>query len=63
MVIDANSLERSQTRAVLNVVEAADYLRVSRRTIYELIARGRLRPRKILGRTVFRREDLDRIIA
>ena len=45
------------------VVEAAEYLRVSRRTIYSLVQRGRLTSYRIGNQRHmrFRRADLDRV--
>ena len=43
----------------LNVEEAADYLRVSRATIWRLLSTKELRRVRIGGRTVIRRVDLD----
>jgi excisionase family DNA binding protein len=43
----------------LNVEEAADYLRVSRATIWRLLSAKELRRVRIGGRTVIRRVDLD----
>ena len=45
------------------VVEAAEYLRVSRRTIYSLVQRGRLTSYRIgkQRHMRFRRADLDRV--
>jgi excisionase family DNA binding protein len=44
---------------VLNVEEAADYLRVSRATIWRLLSTKALRRVRIGGRTVIRRLELD----
>jgi excisionase family DNA binding protein len=43
----------------LNVEETADYLRVSRATIWRLLSTKELRRVRIGGRTVIRRVDLD----
>lgn len=43
----------------LNVEEAADYLRVSRATIWRLLSAKELRRVRIGGRTVIRRVDLE----
>ena len=43
----------------LHVEEAADYLRVSRATIWRLLSTKELRRVRIGGRTVIRRVDLD----
>ena len=45
------------TDALLTVDEAAAFLRVSRRTVYQLIADGVLRPIKIRSCTRFTREQ------
>ncbi len=45
--------------AALTVEEAADYLRLSRATIYRLIREKKLRPVRAGGRTLFRRLELD----
>lgn len=42
--------------------EASAYLRLSRSSIYKLISAGQLRPIKIGRRTLFTREELDRLI-
>ena len=43
---------------VLTADEAADYLRVSRKTLYRLIAAGKLPGRKVGRSWRFRREEL-----
>lgn len=47
----------------MTVVETATYLRISRATVYRLFREGDLRPRKIAGRTLVRREDADALLA
>jgi excisionase family DNA binding protein len=47
----------------LTVAEAAKYLRISRATLYVRIAEGVLRPRRIGGRVLLARADLDAAIA
>ncbi len=46
----------------LTIDGAAQYVGVSRASIYRLIQRGELTPRKIGRRTVIARADLDRMI-
>lgn len=50
-----------QPRA-MRVDEAAAYIGVHRSTMYRLARAGELLPRKILGRTVYLRDDLDRFL-
>ena len=47
----------------MTVPEAATYLRISRASLYRLFREGDLRPRKIAGRTLVRREDADALLA
>jgi excisionase family DNA binding protein len=57
-----HTMPRSQLPVLsgaLNVEEAADYLRVSRATIWRLLSTKELRRVRIGGRTVIRRVDLD----
>lgn len=42
----------------MNVEEAADYLRISRATLYNLMKKGELKPVKIGKRTLFDTDDL-----
>lgn len=46
-------------RPIMNANEAADYLRVSLRTLWTLVRDGRIKARRLRGRTLFRRPDLD----
>jgi excisionase family DNA binding protein len=49
--------------AALTVDEAADYIRVSRATIWRLLKNKSLARIRIGGRTVVRRADLDALLA
>ena len=49
--------------AALTVDEAADYIRVSRATIWRLLRNKLLARARIGGRTVVRRVDLDAFLA
>jgi len=49
--------------AALTVDEAADYIRVSRATIWRLLRNKSLARARIGGRTVVRRIDLDAFLA
>jgi excisionase family DNA binding protein len=49
--------------AALTVDEAADYIRVSRATIWRLLKSKSLARIRIGGRTVVRRVDLDALLA
>jgi excisionase family DNA binding protein len=53
----ASSLNRG-----FRVDEAADYLRVSRATIYRLAHRKEIEIKKIAGRSVILRDELDRLL-
>lgn len=46
----------------LNVVEAAEHLRCRKDRIYDLIALGRLQPRRDGRRVLLHRDDLDRYL-
>jgi excisionase family DNA binding protein len=47
---------------LLTAREAADYLRLSLGTVYNMVSKGRLRPGRAGNRLRFRREDLDRYL-
>jgi excisionase family DNA binding protein len=47
------------TDELLGVDEAADYLTVSRRTLYRIVKDGDIKPVKMVVGTRFRRKDLD----
>jgi excisionase family DNA binding protein len=49
--------------AALTVNEAADYLRVSRGTLYRLFREKQLKPARVGGRTLVRRVDADSFLA
>lgn len=49
-------------RTLLTIVETADYLRCSRRTVERLIARGELVPVHVVSRRRLRLEELDRYL-
>ncbi|MDX6479697.1 MAG: Helix-turn-helix domain [Gaiellaceae bacterium] len=54
---------RIGSRELLNVAEAADYLRCAPQRIYELRSSGRLPQTREGGRAIIRRRDLDALIA
>lgn len=51
------------TRELLTVAETAEYLRVSRTQLYKLMRRDAVKFIKLGGRTLFRKSDLDGMIA
>ena len=53
-------LERLSPRSIMNVEEAADYLRISTRKMRDLQLRGEVKHTLVGSRIIFRREDLDR---
>ena len=52
--------ERLSPRQIMNVDEAADYMRISTRKMRELQLRGEVKHTLVDSRIIFRREDLDR---
>lgn len=54
--------EQSSASPWLNVAEAAERLRCRRDRIYDLIALGRLHPRRDGRRVLLHRDDLDRYL-
>jgi excisionase family DNA binding protein len=54
--------ECSTPRPVMNMQEAADYLRVSLRTLGTLVSKRRIRAARIGRRLVIKREELDRFV-
>ncbi len=48
---------------LLTVTQAAEQLRVSRRTLYRLVGEGQLRPTRIRGRTLFTEKELAAFVA
>ena len=44
------------------VQEAADVLSISRRSVYDLIEKGRLKPIKLCGRTLITRAALEQLV-
>jgi len=52
--------ERLSPRYIMNVDEAADYLRISTRKMRDLQLRGEVKHTLVDSRIIFRREDLDR---
>jgi len=52
-----------QERGAFSVEEGADYLGVSRATVYRMLRDGELARVRIKGRTVVRRLDLDALLA
>jgi excisionase family DNA binding protein len=59
----ARLAERPETPAWLTLAEAADYLRVSRRQLERLLARGLLPSTTVGRRRLVRRADLDGLAA
>ena len=53
-------LERLSPRSIMNVEEAADYLRISTRKMRDLQLRGEVKHTLVGSRIIFRRDDLDR---
>ena len=53
-------LERLSPRCIMNVEEAADYLRISTRKMRDLQLRGEVKHTLVGSRIIFRRDDLDR---
>jgi excisionase family DNA binding protein len=51
-----------QPSAAMTVLEAADYLRISRANLYRLFQTGELKPAKVGGRTLVRRVDADALL-
>lgn len=51
-----------QPSPAMTIVEAADYLRISRATIYRLFRSGELKPARLGGRTLVRRVDADALL-
>lgn len=47
---------------LLTIIEAADYLRLNRRTVAKLVRLGELRGGLVAGRWRFSKEDLDAYI-
>jgi len=52
----------TEPRPLMNLKEAADYLRVSTRLVETLCASRRIRPAKVNRRLIFKRAELDRFI-
>jgi excisionase family DNA binding protein len=46
----------------LTIAEAACHARISRTTLYKLMAQGKLTPRKLGARTLLARQELDQLI-
>lgn len=59
----SNRPESADATAALTVDEAAQYLRLSRSSIYRLFGTGELKARKVAGRTLVRRVDADALLA
>jgi excisionase family DNA binding protein len=57
-----SSISTPTFRPVMTKVEAADYLRVSPRTLTNLLAARRLRAARIGRRVLFKRAELDRFV-
>ena len=52
----------TQTTGLLSVEETADYLGLSKYTVYTWVSQGRIPYTKIGRLTKFRKEDLDQLI-
>jgi len=59
---DSRYGRQSNEDTLLTAQEAANYLRLSLGTVYNLVSKGRLRPGRAGNRLRFRREDLDRFL-
>ena len=55
-----NHFERLSPRYIMDVEEAADYLRISTRKMRDLQLRGEVKHSLVDSRIIFRREDLHR---
>lgn len=58
----ANTNASMNERAVLNVAETADFLRVSESSIWKLIRQGKITPTRIGDRVLFARVYLQRYV-
>ena len=56
---ESNQRRRSSSAGFFTVPEAADYLRVSDKSIRRFVSRGLLRPSKALRKLIFPREQLE----
>lgn len=54
-------METAHANEILNLEEASRYLRIKRRTLYSLAARGEVPAAKIGGQWRFRRSQLDKL--
>lgn len=62
----ANLLQFGSAHGVagaMTVLEAAEYLRISRAGLYRLIQTGRLKSARLGGRRLIRRVDVDALLA
>ena len=59
----SNSNSAPSLSAVLTVEELTDYFRISRASVWRLLASGQLRKTRIGGRTLVRRVDADAFLA
>jgi putative molybdopterin biosynthesis protein len=55
-----NKMQSCATMKLLNTAEAADYLRIKERKLYELVAEQAIPCTKVTGKWLFPRADLDR---
>ena len=62
MLADNANLEIGEDVRGMTIARAARYVGVSEDTIYRLRDRGKLTIRKIMGRNIILRDDLDRIL-
>ena len=53
----------TQTTGLLSVEQAADYLGLSKYTVYSWVSQGRIHHVKMGRRTLFKKEELDQLIA
>jgi excisionase family DNA binding protein len=56
------NIELAQHPRGLSIPDAAKYAGISRTTIYRLARKGELPLRKLMGRSVVLRDDLDRLL-
>jgi len=56
-------MKQEQNIRAYRIDEAADVLRVSRSSIYNMIRDGRLKSVKIAGRTIIARSEIERLLS
>ncbi len=62
MRAEAYAMQRLAPRAIMNVEEAADYLRISVRQIHRVLKTGSIKRARIGKRLVFKRAELDHYV-